>query len=245
MHRLGWVVMVFVVGFLWLPAVAGAVSLTLEGWADGNEPLYYEFTRPDGNVSYHGAGGELSVTLGEGNDGLRTIAYCVQLDELIYPGITYDVTLREPWSKRQGLSAAWLMNEFAPGLSDENRYTDLGYTHSEAGAALQLAIWQVIHDDALKVSRTWNSENILGLYDRFLGRLEAARLRADLRYSFDISWISEVQDLLVYRQTPRPEPVVAPVSPVQPTPEPGTLLLLLIGLGGWMGLRRRRWKRGR
>lgn len=226
------------------PGTAGAISLTLDDLSTGGEYVYFDFEQPDGSHKYWANAAELSITLGEGDAALQTIAYCVELDETIYFGEEYDVRLAEPWIKNAGWEAAWLMDHFAPGLGNAVE----GYEESEAAAALQLAIWDLVHGDALTVSDA-NAPAILELHDFYMDRLARVRPSTDLRYDYDIAWVADVQDLLVHRRTarPTPKPTPAPAPPPEPgpivdahaTPEPGTWAMLAFGMLAWISFRKR------
>jgi hypothetical protein len=206
---------------LWLAlpiATAGAVSLTLHDLSTSPRTVQAFLGTPATYSDRFTSGVELAVTLGEGADAFETIAYCVELNESISLYGRYDVALAEPWTQPGGLAAAWLMDTYAPGRGN----AIAGYAARDVAAALQLAIWRVVHGAALTVSRN-NPDEILGLYDRFLDSIPSAFPRDALAMNYDLAQTAGVQDLLVYH----------------PTPEPGTFLLLGLGLAGGYFLKRR------
>jgi hypothetical protein len=202
-----------------LPANAGAISLTLHDLSTSPRTVQAYLGTQANNSDRFTTGVELAVALGEGSDAYETIAYCVELNESISLYGRYDVALAEPWTQPGGLAAAWLMDTYAPGRGN----AIAGYEARDVAAALQLAIWRVVHGAALTVSRS-NSSEILSLYDFFMDSIPSAFPRDVLAMNYDLAQSDGVQDLLVYN----------------PTPEPGTLLLLAVGLAGGYFLKRRR-----
>lgn len=207
---------------LWLAlpvATAGAVSLALHDLSTSPRTVQAYLGTPAIYTDRFSSGVELAVTLGEGSEAFETVAYCVELNESISLYGRYDVALAEPWTQPGGLAAAWLMDTYAPGRGN----IVAGYEAGDVAAALQLAIWRVVHGAALTVSRS-NPSEILRLYDHFLDSIPPSFPRDFSAMNYDLTQLDGVQDLLVYH----------------PTPEPGTLLLLGLGLAGGYFFKRRR-----
>lgn len=158
-------------------------------------------------------------------DGSSFLAYCVDLFTTI--GFdTYQSSTGSPDGYVNGGRAAWLLVNYG-GLVRSN----------ESAAALQLALWDVVHDggDGLGagVIRLGTSETILGteadsLVASSLGR---SSMNAAILYNFDYGTGEQRQTLISYALAPPPTPME--------TPEPATMLLIGAGLAGVIAISRR------
>ena len=121
-------------------------------------------------------------------DGLDTFSYCVERQQHISIGGTYNASIREIDSNY--FLAAQLMATFAPSLHGAYGI----YSKIETGAALQLAIWSAV---GMNVSDITDS-NIWNLADYMMSHVTApisGIFYADLGGN---------QDLLVANSTPAP-----------------------------------------
>lgn len=156
-------------------------------------------------------------------------AFCVDLFTNIYLNQTYNTTLWHADFIINGPRAAWLMNEVYPTISSPAQ-----------GAALQIAIWDIIHDsgDGLAAGRvqaaTKNATpvNVTSLVQTYLAM--------SLGQSGD-AWV--YQNVVLNSNTPAQmlmSPMTNDGGPT-PNPEPGTVVMMAGGLAlVAVGLKRRR-----
>jgi hypothetical protein len=163
----------------------------------------------------------LGLTSGHWTD-FSTIGYCVDLNHFIYPETYYNVTLN-PITSSSGnyLKAAWLMDQ----------YTDVNSTNDQK-AGLQLAIWDTVFDDFTVRSQTDN--DIEGWYDQYIKTTFDADdvMWSSLGYSYAIS------DAVRYSDGSKAQDLLIRLDPV---PEPGTMLLLGLGMIGLGAVGRKRY----
>jgi len=196
------------------PFSVGAIPLQTVAYQGAS--VQYEF---NGNHR-SGIAAEFQLTLGNGSDEFGTNGYCVELEETISIPKLYDVELKSVSFRPNGMDAAWLMNEYAFGLEN-----------LDAKAALQLAIWDTIYEDAFTVlSATSNS--IEKLYADYINGLATAKsigpYNTDFADNFSVSHQNGIQDLLIY----------TPAA----VPEPSTIFLMGFGLIAF-GFIRNKWNK--
>lgn len=148
-----------------------------------------------------------------------TTAYCVDLKHSISARTYSNVTLELIDSSSSYLQAAWLMDKWGTEASGD----------AEREAGLQLAIWSTVYSDGFENS-TYG--DIGDFYKGYISSLPGEDLWGSLAnhyaiaYTFDNSG-NKQQDLLVQ---------------LNPVPEPGTLLLLGMGIAGLGAAGRKRFK---
>lgn len=174
-----------------LPCTSYALDVKIEGVRIG-ETVYWTF---DGG-SKSGFAGLIDTSIGD--------LFCAEVNQNVYLGSTYTYTPVTPYGAY--ISAAWLVDQF--GASAD--------TNIEA-AALQAAIWEVIHGGSFYLT---GSAAVQAQQQSYLDALpETPTLPA----GYVILVNQNYQDLLITR-----------------VPEPMTALLLGLGLVGLAGLRRKK-----
>jgi hypothetical protein len=182
------------------------------------------------NFQYPGKSGanvtEFTIELdGVDWDDFFTTAYCVDLDNTINTGTYYNISLT-PITADSGnyLHAAWLMDQYVSEDSTLNQQV-----------GLQLAVWEAIYD----TNFTYNPQGDVGsYYTSYYNSYQTAistgvDMWSSLGYqyattlSYKNSWIKN-QDLLVQ---------------MDPVPEPGTMLLLGMGIAGLGAAGRKRFRK--
>jgi hypothetical protein len=160
---------------------------------------------------WYGVQAEGKITL----DGLDTFSYCVERQQHISIGGSYDAIIREIGSSNY-LQEAKLVATFAPSLHGAYEGEAGTFTKMQTGAALQLAIWSSL---GLGVSDITNTE-IWGLANYMKDHVNTG--------ISGISWadLGDNQDLLVAKHTPAP----------------ATMLLFGSGLIGLAVLGRKRFR---
>ena len=115
---------------LTIAVTASATQFTLTGMAAGKSKVV--------NIQYHGNSFNVyaGAVLGKLDSGPTFDSYCVDLDHWDHLGDSYAVNLRMMSEQGPfGTRAAWLFNQYSGVVNS-----------SDKGAALQLAIWDVIAD---------------------------------------------------------------------------------------------------
>ncbi|MCF8113284.1 MAG: PEP-CTERM sorting domain-containing protein [Desulfotignum sp.] len=176
------------------------------------------------NFQYHGKSGgyatEFTITLNDGVDweNFLTTAYCVDIDDYIYEE-QYNVTLN-PITGDSGnyLYAAWLMDQYVTGAST-----------SDQKAGLQLAIWDAFYGESF----TNKTGGVIGGYytDYYQPASSNEEMWSSLGYNYAFTTYGQgidAQELLVQ---------------LNPVPEPGTMLLLGMGIAGLGAAGRKRFKK--
>jgi len=148
------------------------------------------------------------------------IAYCVDLDSEIGKG-TYDIDSFHYITEADTnyLRAAWLMDEFASDASSSNQQ-----------AGLQLAIWDAIYGNSFT---NYSNFQISRFYSEYTDAADdALNMWESLGDTYAIAYSSfnnvKAQDLLVQ---------------MDPVPEPGTMLLLGMGIAGLGAAGRKRFRK--
>ena len=134
-----------------LATVASAETVKLTGFPYGLTTVYYTFnSSPTSSLA-----GQFSIT----RNDVPTWAYCVDLENHISQGPSYDVTPIPVTGNY--IQAAWLANQFRAGADT-----------AVESAALQAAIWKAVYGNAFEL-RTGNSMEFVGYYDGYTDSLPA------------------------------------------------------------------------
>lgn len=201
-------------GLLW----GTGVDWSLDGGAT------FRFTGA-GALSHNQTGGDFPYDpLGAGS---RFVTFCLQLDETVTPGTTYswEVVDLEKGGAGIGLGKADSIAELFGRF-----YPKFGTSISQSqGAALQLALWEILHE----TSGSWNlkggSARFQGVWipeaftlaESYLSRLDGKGPRAQNLFALSAKGI---QDQLMQAAIPPPTPL-APPPPVPETPSNGEPLV--------------------
>jgi len=190
------------------------------------QTVRFDYVSPyTGNTKTSGYAAEFHITLNDGVnwDDFFTIAYCVDIDNTIKEQ-SYDVTLNPvTLDSSNYLHAAWLMDTWSADASGD----------ALKAAGLQLAIWDAIYGDNFTNTTTGT---IGGYYDFYYSSalsLSSDAMWSSLGYNYTVTTYStgiNAQSLLVQ---------------LDPVPEPGTMLLLGMGIAGLSAAGRKRLKRNK
>lgn len=211
---------------LFLTAItASASSITMDvNTLDFNQRAGTLFFSENGGVTeISGWAGVLQVKF----DGQPVSGYydtlCVDLFHNISVNSSYTVAPGSVDSIANGGRVAWLYTNWIALGSMQNMAQALNFTTNEVGMALQLAVWDIIHDngDGLAAgnirSTARTNGNVITAFQQFQ-QLSAGQSSADAAIYTDV--IGGIQ-------TQRQISVPFSVTPEGQTPEPGT-----IGLAG-------------
>jgi hypothetical protein len=192
------------------PIAANAATITLTG-------LGYYQTIPllvNTTTLEDGIAGQIQISL----DGTSLIAFCVDLFTNI--GFeTYNTTLGPPSGYAGGGRAAWIYENFGPGVNS-----------NESAAALQLAIWDSVHDggdglSAGNVQLQVTGSATLRLAAEAIVSASAGQSSANATILHNVSFGGQPAQTLITRAVD--------------TPEPAAWMMTAVGLClGGLGLRR-------
>ncbi|MDY0091701.1 MAG: PEP-CTERM sorting domain-containing protein [Candidatus Vecturithrix sp.] len=214
-----------------LPAISQAMSITFDKFTNTNifstGKMDVSLRDDDGNVM--------------NDEGEWFTAFCVDKNQSISVGNTLSAYVSPSEYARVnnfldnqiGLKTAWLFDTF---------YTD--NASSIEIAALQLALWKLT-DNYSATPANSTQRAAVNLANSYLFNLNMNFGSADFAYldrHYMIFTSGNRQDLIVKTGDLWPETPVTPEIPVTPVPEPGTLLLIGLGLLGIFGFSRNRQK---
>lgn len=126
---LAWAVLA---GYCALPSAQASYLISVTGVGFGVADIPMLLTRPGQSQT---AENEFATQILINFGGQQYTTYCVDLFTSIGYG-DYNADLLYPQSYPQGERAAWILNTYGPLVNN-----------NEAGAALQLALWDVVHDN--------------------------------------------------------------------------------------------------
>jgi hypothetical protein len=171
---------------------------------------------------------EFYITLNDGVDwnDFFTTAYCVDLDNTIGAGTYHNVTFKPITTATDSnnfLHAAWLMDKWSADASGNANKT----------AGLQLAIWDAFYGDTFTNTTTGSigDGSIGGYYHTYYQEAEDYdTMWSSLGYHYAYTTYTgyDAQSLLVQ---------------MNPVPEPGTMLLLGMGIAGLGAAGRKRFRK--
>jgi len=217
-------------------------------WSRGEDIYINEY----GNPTHTYFTGVIFISLidTDSNQQWNRDTLCVDLFTDIYIGTTCGTTVLDPYevSSNNLTRVSWLVdNALLP--TQNNSYLSVlpssdWVTNSAEGAGIQLAIWDIVHDNgdgfsAGRVQASGNSANptpadVLAWANTY--ETSSLNQSSDLAYVYDnvnLSTGAAVQMLAgpeFFDNGPAPEP-----NPV-PAPEPSTCQFMLISLAGGIGL---------
>jgi hypothetical protein len=175
------------------------------------------------STSYHVGAGEFQVTFDWHEMFDFDIAYCVDVNNPISKANNpYTDVILNPITIDSGnyLHAAWLMDQYVADA-----------TTNKQKAGLQLAIWDAIYDNFKNLTPNIEEEGTIGyFYDHyFTEAVDNEIMWSSLGYQYAYtSYSYSAQDLLVQ---------------MNPVPEPGTMLLLGMGIAGLGAAGRKRFRK--
>ncbi len=180
---------------------AEATTITLTGLGYYQTiPLIVNTTTSESAIA-----GQIRVNVG----GTDLIAFCVDLFTNIGFS-TYNTTLGAPSGYAGGQRAAWIYENYNPGVDSD-----------EAGAALQLALWDVIHDGGDGLS----AGNVQ------LDPAGSTSLRAVASAIVSASeGRSSNNATILHNASFDGAPAQTLITSAIPTPEPGTWVMVTVGL---------------
>lgn len=155
--------------------------------------------------------GQLLITL----DAQSAVAFCVDLFSPL-SRTTYNTTLGSPVTFTNGGRAAWIVENYAQNI-----------TTNAAAAAVQLALWEVVHDNGsglsagiIRAASTVSSSLKMEANNIVAASLGQSSNNATILYNTFASSGAKAQTLIVY--TP----------PTSEVPEPSSVAMLSIGAAG-------------
>jgi len=216
---------------------ADGQNVSMVSYNDAN--VKYTYSGIAVNFTAHVVENNVTITTPAANDGDWFTAFCVDPFQYAKIGGTLGVDLVAPSAVQGGLQAAWLF---------ENYYKK----DPSTVAALQVAIWETVVDydkaynlktgdfyitklngiaapSATVTNTTWT------LADSMLTDLQQNFNAKDLDYIYRISKTGTNQDFIIQLHDPPPAEAAAPGAG---TPEPGTMILMGIGLIGLAGFKK-------
>ena len=209
-----------------LSGAAWADNIVYEGFQERG--LNIKITTDDGTKTV--ASGEFNISWDEG-DSLS--AFCV---DLLTAGVggTYDVTsldMLNPDDYEYLYQAAWIMDNYAPGLNDAGVP---GVSDKAVATAVQLALWNLTTDTGtfsfqFTSGTGKDKSDALSLYTSLLDEVEDVDFSSyAFQHDFSLAQSDKKQDLLIATEK------------TGETPEPGTMLLLGSALGIFAWRRKKR-----
>lgn len=204
--------------------VCPAATITLTG-TDASRGMNLNYRSNGSNTSSY-AGAILITVDGTRSGTVDSIAFCVDLFTSIGLGM-YDTMLESPSSVTNGGRVAWLLRYALPGVDT-----------AEEGAGLQLAIWDIVHD------------NGNGLSTGSVRRHSSPNTNDQAAYGYAATYLAMSAGQsstagTVYRNVSFegvPAQTLMSADTLVENPEPGTWLLLGFG-AGLIGLARVRTRR--
>jgi hypothetical protein len=177
-----------------LPQISQASTITVYGTGFGRTNVSMLLNGSSTPVS------EYAIEILIRKEGVNWIAYCVDLFTSIGFG-TYNTTMGSPGGYPNGLRAAWIYENYAHLV-----------TTNQQAAALQVALWDVVHDggDGLSVGniRLSASESALLASANAIVAASAGKTswNATILYNQVISTGAPAQTLITSGQMSTPEP---------------------------------------
>lgn len=212
-----------------IPAAANAFSYSSVTYTNAyNSGTVYADGKKHGSM--HTVEFKVGVNDEDGNFIDYAKAFCIEPNQWAANGknLNLDIELVSPDKVEGGLQAAWLV-EYAFD------YVTGNYNEKEKINALQLAIWEVISEDEgdydLKSGNFYKTSNKKpdALAADFLAALEQNFAGTDLNY---------LMNNYAAALNPTKQDFIVQGISAAPTPEPGTIALLGIGLLGLVRLRK-------
>lgn len=215
-----------------LTASASTITMDVNTLDFANRAGTLSFSENGGRSEVSGWAGVIQLKF----DGAPSTGFydslCVDLFHDISVYSSYQVTPQAVSSIVNGGRVAWLYNNWVSLGSMQSVAQTLGVTTNEVGMALQLAIWDIVHDNGdglnrgLVRSTSGTGQNVVRTANYF-EQASAGQVASDAAI-----YVDAVNGIVTQRQISVPFAMLTQNSFAVETPEPGTVGLAGLALAG-------------